>query len=79
MDDPQVRHLEMVSEAGEGRVLRHPVTFTETPASVRSPAPSPGADTREVLAELGIGEERITELIAGAVVATDRSARAWNV
>lgn len=78
MDDPQVSHLEMVSEAGEGRVLRHPVTFTETPASVRSPAPSPGADTREVLTELGIGEERITELIAGGVVATDRSAPAWN-
>jgi crotonobetainyl-CoA:carnitine CoA-transferase CaiB-like acyl-CoA transferase len=78
MDDPQVRHLEMVSEAGEGRVLRHPVTFTETPASVRSPAPSPGADTREVLAELGIGEERMAELVAGGVVATDRSAPAWN-
>jgi crotonobetainyl-CoA:carnitine CoA-transferase CaiB-like acyl-CoA transferase len=76
--DPQVRHLGMISEAGQGRVLRHPVSFSDTPAAVRSPAPAPGAHTRDVLAELGYDEERVAELIASGVAATDRSGPAWN-
>ena len=76
--DPQVRHLAMVAEAGEGRVVRHPVTFTDTPASVRSRAPAPGADTRSVLAELGYAAARIDDLIASGVVATGRATPSWN-
>ena len=78
LDDPQVSHLEMVIEVGKGRVVRHPVTFSDTPPSVRQPAPVPGADTRAVLVELGVDEARIAELTSSGVVATDRSAPDWN-
>jgi crotonobetainyl-CoA:carnitine CoA-transferase CaiB-like acyl-CoA transferase len=53
--DPQVRHLALTERvtAPDGRpieVLRHPVNFSATPASVRSGAPAPGEHTAEVLA-----------------------------
>ena len=76
--DPQVRDLELVADAGPTRVLRHPVTFSETPTSVRSPAPEPGADTRDVLNALGYDTARIEELIAGGAVAERRAGRGWT-
>jgi len=72
--DPQVRHLGMVAvvphaTAGDVAVLRHPVTLTGTPASVRAAAAVPGADTEAVLAELGYDEAAIAGLVAEGAVA----------
>jgi formyl-CoA transferase len=55
--DPQVRHLALTEPvaAPDGRVievLRHPVTFSATPTSIRSGPPRPGQHTHEVLAGL---------------------------
>jgi crotonobetainyl-CoA:carnitine CoA-transferase CaiB-like acyl-CoA transferase len=47
--DPQVQHLEMV----EMDVLRNAVRMTGVGSTVRTAAPAPGADTDEILKELG--------------------------
>lgn len=43
-------------EAGEFRMMRHPVSFSETPARIRSVPPRPGADNEIILASLGLAE-----------------------
>ena len=73
--DPQVRHLGMTrtvaqSTGAEIEVLRPPLTFSETPATVRSGPPVAGAHTREVLAEIGYGEDEVDALLEGGAVAT---------
>lgn len=56
--DPQVRHLQVTttveSHAGPVDVLTYPVHFSDTPASIRQGAHTPGQDTAEVLGELGL-------------------------
>jgi crotonobetainyl-CoA:carnitine CoA-transferase CaiB-like acyl-CoA transferase len=42
------------SAAGRLRQASHPARFSKTPAFVRTGAPALGADTRDILAELGI-------------------------
>lgn len=75
--DPQVQALELTrrvehEQVGGIDVLRHPVTFSDTPAGVRAAPPIAGRHTREVLGELGLEPTRIDELIAaGAVGAAD--------
>ena len=74
--DPQVRHLELtrtVEHPTEGliEVLRLPLTFSDTPASVRSGPPLPGAHTKEVLLELGFSAKRIAELTTAGIVAVN--------
>jgi formyl-CoA transferase len=80
--DPQVRHLQLTrrvehAEDGELELLRLPLTFSETPASVRGAAPVPGSQTREILAEHGFDEASIEELIASGAVATQRRRSGW--
>lgn len=61
LSDP---HLEAVGffetrqhpDAGAYRSMRHPVHFSETPASVHADPPRLGADTETVLASLGLGD-----------------------
>jgi crotonobetainyl-CoA:carnitine CoA-transferase CaiB-like acyl-CoA transferase len=71
--DPQVETLELTRRvehevAGGIDVLRHPVTFSETPMGVRRPPPLAGRHTREVLGEIGFASERIDALIADGAV-----------
>ena len=78
--DPQVRHLEMTRTVDDptGReieVLRPPLTFSETPATVRRGAPRAGAHTREVLAELGYDGGEIDALLTAGAVATQARRR----
>jgi crotonobetainyl-CoA:carnitine CoA-transferase CaiB-like acyl-CoA transferase len=66
--DPQVRHLDLDRVVDDGgrpvHVLRHPVTLTETPASIRRGVAAGGAHTREVLVEIGYENSEIDALLA---------------
>jgi crotonobetainyl-CoA:carnitine CoA-transferase CaiB-like acyl-CoA transferase len=71
--DPQVRSLGLVHEQqhadyGPVKVLGLPVDLSRTPPTVRTPAPVPGADTREVLRGLGYDAAAIDALAADGVV-----------
>ncbi|MDE2689651.1 MAG: CoA transferase [Acidobacteriota bacterium] len=76
-DDPQVEAMAMSQvvrhpQLGNLRMAGVPWRFSQTPGSIRRPAPRLGEHTGEVLAELGYGTERITGLEAsGAVRAAD--------
>jgi crotonobetainyl-CoA:carnitine CoA-transferase CaiB-like acyl-CoA transferase len=80
--DPQVEHLELaqsVEHATDGPVslLRHPVTFSETPTRVESAAPVPGAHSREILEQCGYAADEIDALVAAGAIATQRGAEGW--
>ncbi len=71
--DPQVRERGLVQEvehptAGRIRVVGPAVKLSETPARVRRPSPLLGEHTREVLREIGFGDEEIRALAADGVV-----------
>jgi crotonobetainyl-CoA:carnitine CoA-transferase CaiB-like acyl-CoA transferase len=71
--DPQVEHLRLTRAVehptrGMIDVLRPPLTFSDTPPSIRSGPPADGAHTREVLAELGYSAAEIHDLHAAGVV-----------
>jgi crotonobetainyl-CoA:carnitine CoA-transferase CaiB-like acyl-CoA transferase len=71
--DPQVARAGLVHELehplwGRHRVLGLPVRLGRTPPRVRTPAPLPGAHTREVLAELGYAGLAVDTLVADGVV-----------
>jgi crotonobetainyl-CoA:carnitine CoA-transferase CaiB-like acyl-CoA transferase len=71
--DPQVGHLNLTRRVGtstgqEVDVLRYPLTFSETPTSIRRPAPRPGGDTNEVLDELGLQASEVEKLVRAGVV-----------
>ena len=65
---PQVRHRGLVVEDGDYRGLASPVSLSRTPAAVRPEVRAAGADTREVLAEIGYDAGAVEEAIAGGAV-----------
>lgn len=80
--DPQVQHLALdhAVERASGEpahVLRHPVTLTDTPASIRSGPPTPGEHTADVLAELGYSADDIDALLASGAAATKLDGPSW--
>jgi crotonobetainyl-CoA:carnitine CoA-transferase CaiB-like acyl-CoA transferase len=71
--DPQVQHLQLTRRVshphrGDVDVLRPPLTFSETPATVRAGVPAEGEHTRTVLAELGYTDDEIDDLHASGAV-----------
>jgi crotonobetainyl-CoA:carnitine CoA-transferase CaiB-like acyl-CoA transferase len=73
-EDPQVRHMGAISgyehpTAGHVKVVAPAVKLSETPASIRDPAPLIGQHSREILAGLGYADSDIDGLIHRRVIA----------
>ena len=71
--DPQIAANEMLtvqehSGAGQVDMVNIPVRLSDTPGSLRSPAPTVGQHTREVLAELGYDDAEIDLLEAAKII-----------
>jgi crotonobetainyl-CoA:carnitine CoA-transferase CaiB-like acyl-CoA transferase len=74
-EDPQVRHMQsMVTVAGEGErqapvtLVNHPVHYDGKAAQVRLPPQRLGAQTEEILKEIGLGREEIEALARDKVI-----------
>lgn len=73
LDDPQVRHREMVVEAKDARgvtrrTLGNPIKLSDTPPAIRTPPPDLGSHTNDVLASLGYSGTQIALLRDRGVV-----------
>ncbi len=73
LDDPQVRANDFAVDVehpvfGRYTTTGMPVSFEKAPSGVPGPSPVFGANTVEVLAEAGLGQDRIAELVDGGVV-----------
>lgn len=72
--DPQVQARDMVidtehAKAGTIRNIGLPIKMSATPGSIRSPAPTLGQHTAEVLTEFGYTSKEIASLIKTCVIA----------
>jgi len=74
-EDPQVKHLRMAKpaphpELGDLNLIRSPINLSRfpQPARFRRAAPDPGADSVELLVELGIDQARIAALKDAGVI-----------
>src|SRR5262249_30763516 len=72
LDDPQVRHREMVIEYEDRgqrrRTLGNPVKLSDTPPAMRTPPPELGQHTDEVLRGLGLPPAEIAALRGRGIV-----------
>jgi crotonobetainyl-CoA:carnitine CoA-transferase CaiB-like acyl-CoA transferase len=70
LTDPQARHNEMIVEyehpvAGKVKTTGSPIHLDGAPARAGSIPPTMGSHTRAILAEMGVDEGSIEEMIAG--------------
>jgi crotonobetainyl-CoA:carnitine CoA-transferase CaiB-like acyl-CoA transferase len=73
MDDPAVRHHDMIHEydhpeVGRLRVIGQPLVFADTPAGDPGPPPTLGQHTDDVLREIGYDDAGIGDLRARTIV-----------
>jgi crotonobetainyl-CoA:carnitine CoA-transferase CaiB-like acyl-CoA transferase len=66
--DPQVTARGMISAAGEGRFVAQPIRMPGRDFAPERPAPALGADTDQVLRELGYDSEAIAHLRAAGAL-----------
>ncbi|MCH2171365.1 CoA transferase [Myxococcota bacterium] len=81
--DPQVQHLGMAGRVnhpddGDLEVVRLPLNFSETPASLRSAAPRIGEHTRQVLLERGFDGAEIDDLTRCGAIAHRTETPEWG-
>jgi crotonobetainyl-CoA:carnitine CoA-transferase CaiB-like acyl-CoA transferase len=74
--DPQVQHLEAFVEidhpkAGKVKVTNIPFHMSETPGSIRRPAPLTGQHGLEILAELGFADAQTNDLVKRGIVSVE--------
>jgi crotonobetainyl-CoA:carnitine CoA-transferase CaiB-like acyl-CoA transferase len=72
LDDPQIRHLGLISEADTPMLgtVRQPAPmwhFSDSPADRTTHIAVTGGDTREVLLSLGIAATRVNDLVARGI------------
>ncbi|WP_028349870.1 CaiB/BaiF CoA transferase family protein [Bradyrhizobium murdochi] len=77
--DPQVAHNNMIMtiehpQAGEVRLLAHPVRYDGEAPPLRRLPPRQGEHTREILAELGYAADEIDALSDGGIAITNKAA-----
>lgn len=71
--DPQVQHLGMAAPVthharGETKIVAQPVTLSRTPATIYSAAPDAGEHSDEILTDLGLSLDEISDLRARNVI-----------
>jgi crotonobetainyl-CoA:carnitine CoA-transferase CaiB-like acyl-CoA transferase len=70
--DPQLRHrgmvVDMETRSGRSLVLGPPIKLSETPASLRTPAPGFSEHTASVMRSLGFGPDAIIDLRMQGVI-----------
>jgi crotonobetainyl-CoA:carnitine CoA-transferase CaiB-like acyl-CoA transferase len=78
LEDSQVKHMQaLVTVPGAGKtgapitLVNHPVRYDGESATIRLPPQRLGAQTRQVLGELGLGATEIAALIRDGVVRAD--------
>ena len=71
--DPHIRHRHMVVDKEGYRGVGIPIKLSHTPGTVRTTPRAKGADTREVLQALGLGDEKIDGLITAGIARVDQS------
>lgn len=76
--DPQVAHNKMIMtvqhrDAGEVRLLAHPVRYDGEAPPLRRMPPRQGEHTREILAELGYDASEIDALTEGGIALTPKA------
>ncbi|MEL6950063.1 MAG: CoA transferase [Pseudomonadota bacterium] len=69
IDDPHLNAVDFFQlrdhpDAGRYHSIRHPVQFSKTPAETRFDARSVGADTSDILSELGFDDDEIAAITA---------------
>jgi crotonobetainyl-CoA:carnitine CoA-transferase CaiB-like acyl-CoA transferase len=80
--DAHVQSLDLTVEVdraddGPARVLRHPVTLSASPSSIRTGPPAPGSHTRAVLHELGYDDAEIDALLTSGAAAEFAAGGGW--
>jgi crotonobetainyl-CoA:carnitine CoA-transferase CaiB-like acyl-CoA transferase len=73
MDDPGVRHHDMIREyqhpeVGRLRMMGQPLAFSETPAGDPGPPPTLGQHTDDILRELGYDNDTVTDFRARGII-----------